>query len=73
MSWGNWGSFSHVRSRASQRRRILMAVASFVAGTILVVVTLHFGGEGQIQLMAAAMLGLLVLGVLLGLRPWARD
>ena len=50
-----------------------MAVASFVAGTILVVVTLHFGGEGQIQLMAAAILGLLVLGVLLGLRPWARD
>ena len=72
-SWGNWGSFTHIRSRASQRRRIALTIASLVAGVVLVVVATNFGAGGEIGLQVAVILGLLVLGVLFGLRPWARD
>jgi VIT1/CCC1 family predicted Fe2+/Mn2+ transporter len=72
MSWGNWGGFTHVRSRASHRRRLVLTIGSLVAGVALVLVTLDFGRGGQIPLMVATIVALLILGIVLGLRPWDR-
>jgi hypothetical protein len=70
---GNWGFefIDHVRSRRPWRTRLALTIACVVAGLTLIVVSdrfragMHFS---QVDLI----LGLLVLGVVFGLRPWAR-
>ena len=74
MSDGNWGFefIDHIRSRRPWRTRIALTIASLVAGLTLIAVSgrlnagVHFSEVD-------AILGLLVIGVVLGLRPWARE
>ena len=68
MSSGNWGNIPTGRSRGSRRRRIALSVASVVAGTILLSNLDRVGtAAGQVLVVV----GLLVVGVLYGLRPWS--
>jgi hypothetical protein len=76
MSGGNWGFeyIDHIRSRRSWRTRIALTIASILAAVVLVVLVLDLGrgivGEFAVELII--LVGLLVAGILLGLRPWAR-
>jgi hypothetical protein len=76
MSGGNWGFeyVDHIRSRRSWRTRIALTIASILAAVVLVVLVLDLGrgivGEFAVELII--LVGLLVAGILLGLRPWAR-
>jgi hypothetical protein len=76
MSGGNWGFeyIDHIRSRRSWRTRIALTIASILAAVVLVVLVLDLGrgivGEFADELII--LVGLLVGGILLGLRPWAR-
>jgi hypothetical protein len=76
MSGGNWGFeyVDHIRSRRSWRTRIALTIASILAAVVLVVLVLDLGrgivGEFADELII--LVGLLVGGILLGLRPWAR-
>jgi hypothetical protein len=73
---GNWGSefVDHVRSRRPWRTRILMTVVSIVAGVALVVLIAQFWGGRAEQLPGTliVIVILLALGIVFGLRPWAR-
>ena len=73
---GNWGFefIDHVRSRRPWRTRLVLTVASLLAGVVLVAVVLQFGGgkAGEFADELIVLLGLLALGIMFGLRPWAR-
>jgi hypothetical protein len=65
----NWGFefVDHVRSRRPWRTRIALTVASILAAAALVGLT-----NGQIGGEPLIIIVLLVLGIVFGLRPWAR-
>ena len=67
---GNWGHIPIRRSGGSRRRRIILSVVSLIALVVLVKVTQDFftggGAPAEIWLIA----GMLVVGVVWGLRPW---
>jgi hypothetical protein len=73
MSLGNWYDVRFRRSGGSRRRRVVLAVASIVALAALVYLASTFFGPpaampGGVWLISA----LLVMGIVWGLRPWAK-
>ena len=73
MSSGNWGPelVDHVRSRRSWRIRVALTLASIVAGVVLVKLALQLGSGRPAEV--AVVVVLLGLGIVFGLRPWARE
>jgi hypothetical protein len=76
MSGGNWGFefVDHIRSRRSWRTRIVLTVVSILAGAVLVALAAQFWGgrAGELPGQLILIVILLGLGIVFGLRPWAR-
>ena len=70
---GNWGRIPTGRSHGSRRRRIALSIASVVAGLILISLLRQLGaGAGpDINAQVLLIVGLLIIGVVYGLRPWS--
>jgi hypothetical protein len=70
---GNWGRIPTGRSAGSRRRRIALAIASVVAGLILfsLLGQLGAGASREIKPEVLLIVGLLIIGVVYGLRPWS--
>lgn len=75
MSSGNWGNIPTRRTRGSQRRRIILSVASVAALVVLVVLGTQFfrGSFGEAAGPLLLIGFFLVAGVFWDLRPWRRD
>ena len=69
---GNWGNIPIRRSSGSRRRRVILTVASIVALVVLVTLARDFFGPGDIPGQVWLIVGMLALGVVWGLRPWAK-
>ena len=73
MSDGNWGYIPFRRSGGSRRRRVLLSVASVVALVVLAYLAgTFFGASGAMPGSISVIAVLLVLGIVWGLRPWAK-
>jgi hypothetical protein len=67
---GNWGNLPTGRSGGSRRRRIALSIASVVAGLFLMSNLDKVGtASGEVLLIV----GLLIVGVVFGLRPWSNS
>jgi hypothetical protein len=72
---GNWGWFETRRSSGSRRRRMILSIASILAAIALLVLASQLGiaSSPEITAKVAVIAGLLIAGVVLGLRPWSRS
>ena len=71
---GNWGFefIDHVRSRRPWRTRVALTIASILAAVVLLVLLFQFGHGFIVDQNILIIFGLLALGIVVGLRPWAR-
>jgi hypothetical protein len=72
---GNWGWIKTGRSRGSRRRRIALTIACIGVGLVLVVLLGQLGiaSSPDITRKVLFIVGLLVVGVVVGLRPWSES